>query len=89
MTGGNEFLHAQPYGAAVSSTGAADCETGQRGFVHKLNYFDPQGRMLATDVHTPGNQGPTFAGQSHVPAGETFSRNPTTGPQLATVPGNS
>ena len=73
----------------MSSTGAADCETGQRGFVHKLNYADPQGRLLATDPHIPGNQGPTFAGQSHVPAGETFSRNPTSGPQLSTVPGNS
>ena len=57
--------------------------------MHKLNYFDPQGRMLATDVHTPGDQGPTFAGRAKVPAGETFSRSPTTGPQLATVPGNS
>ncbi|MEO8968400.1 MAG: MlaD family protein [Solirubrobacteraceae bacterium] len=89
LTGGNEYLHAQPYGAAVSSTGAADCETGQRGFVHKLNYYDPQGRLLATDVHTPGLQGPTFAGSNQVPAGETFSRNPTSGPQLSTVPGNS
>ena len=87
--GGNEYLHAQPYGAAVDNQGNADCETGQRGFVRKLNYFDPQGRLLATDVHTPGNQGPTFAGRAKVPAGETFSRSPTSGPQLATVPGNS
>ena len=86
--GGNEFLHAQPYGAAVDNQGNADCETGQRGFPKKLNHFDPQGRNLASDVHTPGLQGPTFAGRQHVPAGETFSRNPTTGPQLANNPGN-
>ena len=71
------------------SNGAADCEVGQRGYVKKLNYFDPQGRDLAVDAHTPGSQGTTFAGRSRVPKGETFSRNPLTGPQLAPVPGNS
>lgn len=89
ITGGNEFLHSQPYGAAVSNSGVADCETGQRGYVKKLNYFDPQGRDLALDAHTPGDQGPTFAGRTRVPKGETFSRNPQTGPQLPPVPGNS
>ena len=88
-TGGNEFLHSQAYGAAINSAGNADCETGQRGYVKKLNFFDPQGRNLAVDAHTPGNQGPTFTGRAHVPKGETFSRNPLTGPQLTPVPGNS
>jgi virulence factor Mce-like protein len=87
--GGNEFTHGQPYGAAVSTTGAADCETGQRGFPKKLNYYDPQGRNLGTDVHTPGLQGPTFAGRTQVPKGETFSRAPSTGPQVPSVPGNN
>jgi hypothetical protein len=86
--GGNEYLHSQNYGAAVDNAGNADCETGQRGFPKRLNYFDPQHRNLATDVHTPGNQGPTFKGLAHVPAGETFSRNPTTGPQLVANPTN-
>ncbi len=83
--GGQQFLHAQSYGAAIDNHGNADCETGQRGWPKKLNQFDPQGRNLAVDAHTPGNQGPTFHGRSHVPAGETFSRNPTTGPQLPTT----
>jgi hypothetical protein len=86
--GGNEFLHAQPYGAAIDNHGNADCETGQRGYPKKLNYFDPQGRNFATDVHTPGNQGPTYTGSAHVPAGETFSRSPQTGPQLLPNPTN-
>ncbi len=86
--GGNEFLHSQNYGAAIDTHGNADCETGQRGYPKKLNYFDPQGRNLATDAHTPGLQGPTFAGRAHVPAGETFSRNPQTGPQLLPNPTN-
>ena len=89
VTGGNAYLHSQSYGAAILSNGAADCEVGQRGYVKKLNYFDPQGRDLAVDAHTPGSQGTTFAGRSRVPKGETFSRNPLTGPQLAPVPGNS
>ncbi|HEY1569282.1 MAG TPA: hypothetical protein VGF68_19800, partial [Solirubrobacteraceae bacterium] len=88
VTGGNEFLHAQAYGAAVDNQGNADCETGQRGYPLKLNHLDPSGRNLGTDSHTPGDQGPTFKGRARVPAGETFSRNPTTGPQLASIPSN-
>ena len=42
----------------------------------------------ALDPHTPGDQGPTFHGRTHVPAGETFSRNPQTGPQLQYNPSN-
>jgi virulence factor Mce-like protein len=89
LTGGNAFLHAQSYGAAVDNQGNADCETGQRGYPKKLNNFDPQGRNLAMDPHTPGLQGPTFNGLQRVPAGETFSRNPSTGPQLLNNPGNN
>jgi virulence factor Mce-like protein len=88
FTGGDEFLHAQAYGAAIDNQGNADCETGQRGYPKKLNYLDPQGRDLATDAHTPGDQGPTFAGRSRVPVGETFTRNPQTGPQLTYNPTN-
>jgi hypothetical protein len=88
LTGGNEFLHAQAYGAAVDNQGNADCETGQRGYPLKLNHLDPSGRDLGTDAHTPGDQGPTFKGRARVPAGETFSRNPTTGPELPSIPSN-
>ncbi len=88
QAGGPEFLHAQPYGAAIDNQGNADCETGQRGYPKKLNAFDPQGRNLAVDPHTPGDQGPTFHGRARVPAGETFSRNPQTGPQLPSDPSN-
>jgi len=88
FTGGNEYLHSQNYGAAIDNQGNADCETGQRGYPLKLNASDPEGRDLALDPHTPGDQGPTFKGRARVPAGETFSRNPTTGPQLASNPSN-
>jgi virulence factor Mce-like protein len=86
LLGGNEFLHNQNYGAAINTNGTADCETGQRGFPKKLSYFDPQHRNIAVSPHTPGSQGPTYKGRPRVPAGETFSRNPTTGPQLAYDP---
>jgi hypothetical protein len=88
VSGGNAYLHAQVYGAAVDNQGNADCETGQRGYPLKLNHLDPQGRDLATDAHTPGDQGPTYKGVAHVPKGETFSRSPTTGPQLTYIPSN-
>jgi ABC-type transporter Mla subunit MlaD len=86
--GGNEFLHSQNYGAAIDNAGNADCETGQRGYPKQLNSFDPQHRDFAIDPHTPGDQGPTFHGRARVPAGETFSRNPQTGPQLVANPSN-
>jgi phospholipid/cholesterol/gamma-HCH transport system substrate-binding protein len=88
QAGGPEFLHGPNYGAAIDNLGNADCETGQRGYPKKLNYFDPQGRNLDSDPHTPGNQGPTFAGRTRVPTGETFTRNPSTGSQLAYNPSN-
>jgi len=87
--GGNQFAHGPTYGAAVDTQGNADCETGQRGYVKQLNHLDPQGRNFDSDPHTPGNQGPTFAGRAHVPTGETFSRAPATGPQLPSLPGNN
>jgi phospholipid/cholesterol/gamma-HCH transport system substrate-binding protein len=86
--GGSEYFHAQTYGSAIDNQGNADCETGQRGYVKDLNYFDPQHRDLATDQHTPGDQGSTWRGRARVPRGETFSRNPTTGPQTLYNPSN-
>jgi virulence factor Mce-like protein len=86
--GGNEFLHGQAYTAAVNKNGTADCELGQRGYPKQINAFDPQHRDLVLDSHTPGSQGTTFHGRPRVPKGETFSREPTTGPMLPSNPGN-
>jgi hypothetical protein len=88
LIGGLEFAHSQVYGAAIDNQGNADCETGQRGYPRMLNHFDPEHRRLATDTRTPGDQGPTYTGRAHVPHGETFTRNPQTGPQLAPNPAN-
>jgi virulence factor Mce-like protein len=86
--GDAEFAHAQAYAGAVDSNGNADCEVGQRGYPDKLNALDPKDRNLVVDAHTPGDQGTTWGGLAHVPAGETFSRNPQNGPQLPNIPGN-
>jgi hypothetical protein len=88
LGGGNEFFHNQNYSSAIDTQGNADCETGQRGYPLRLNSFDPQGRNIVIDPHTPGDQGPTFAGRARVPTGETFGRNPQTGPQLPYNPSN-
>jgi virulence factor Mce-like protein len=83
-----EYLHGPIYAAAVDSHGSADCEVAQRGYVKKLNQSDPRHRNLDAEQYTPGDQGPTWTGLSRVPPGETFSRRPTTGPQLPLDPKN-
>jgi hypothetical protein len=87
--GDNQRLHGQPYGAAVDNAGNADCENGQRGYLNgNLNisgrFLDAEGNPfnIVADPHTPGDQGPTFAGRANVPAGETFTREPQTGDRL-------
>jgi virulence factor Mce-like protein len=86
--GDAEYVHGPAYAAAIDNQGNADCETGQYGYAAKLNHLDPKGRSLQYDAHVPGDQGATFSGLSRVPPGETYSRNPTTGPQLPYIPSN-
>ncbi len=83
-----EFLHAQPYGAAVTNSGQADCEYGQRGYTKRSTTGAPAGYNV---VNAPHNEvgyaaGPTYQyydkngphglGPTHVPPGETFTREP-------------
>jgi virulence factor Mce-like protein len=78
-----QFLQGPAYGAAITNTGAADCEAGQRGFLYR-NARNAKARFhVAVDPNNPGAQGPTFAGRPRVPKGQTFSRRPTTGPETA------
>jgi ABC-type transporter Mla subunit MlaD len=83
-----EYLHNDNYAAAIDNRGGADCETGQRGYVKRVNYFDPQHRNLGVDQHIPGDQGPMYTGLAQVPPGETFTRDPSTGPQTPHNPVN-
>ncbi|MDQ3850847.1 MAG: MlaD family protein [Actinomycetota bacterium] len=69
--------HDQIFGRAVDESGDADCETGQRGYPDRLASEFPPDLHIAVDPRTPGSQGPTFKGRPRVPAGETFSAEPT------------
>jgi virulence factor Mce-like protein len=86
--GSIEHLHGQPYAAAIDNKGNADCEHGQQGYPEgKLSAFAPAGLKIVTDPHTPGDQGSHYApiggpARTHVPKGETFTREPQTGEQL-------
>jgi len=60
-------LHQSDYPRSVDETGAADCESGQRGY---------PGGAVYTDHRTPGSQGPTFKGRPRVPEGQSFSAEP-------------
>ncbi|HEY2161559.1 MAG TPA: MlaD family protein [Solirubrobacteraceae bacterium] len=86
--GDAEYFHGPDYSAAINQSGTADCEIGQYGYPAKLNHLDPQGNSWETDAHFPGSQGTTWSGLSRVPQGETYSRNPATGPQLPYIPSN-
>jgi ABC-type transporter Mla subunit MlaD len=73
-------LHATPYNAAIDEQGNADCENGQRGYPRRLARFSDARFEIVTDPHIPGNQGPTYTGRAKVPEGQTFTREPVTGP---------
>jgi virulence factor Mce-like protein len=62
-------LHQADYNGAIDANGNADCEGGQRGYLNNDS--------VSTNHRTPGSQGPTYAGRARVPAGETFSNEPT------------
>lgn len=85
-----EYTHGQPYGAAITPSGKADCEGVQRGYPSRIaKYVDPK-YTVAGDPHTPGGTGPVFKsfddrnkkpsqrqlGTTQVPPGETFTRDP-------------
>jgi virulence factor Mce-like protein len=79
VRGDPEYLHGQAYGAAIDNQGNADCENGQRGYPSGRlapNAVDPK-YYVSLLAHTPGNQGPTYAGRTKVPAGQTFQREPS------------
>ena len=76
--GNAQFAQNQPYGAAITPDGRADCETGQRGWLERnAAGLDPQYRVNL-NPRTPGAQGPTFTGLPRVPKGETFTAVPQT-----------
>jgi hypothetical protein len=84
-------LHGAANGAAITNTGLADCENGQRGYVHGGPLSDQFGNPkfnIEVDAHWPlgYRHGSTYAhfnngvgygrNTDRVPAGETFTREP-------------
>ena len=89
VEGNAQFFHGPPYGAAVTDSGDADCEVGQRGFLHRnARYLLPRYKVHV-DGNSPGAQGPTFKGRERVPEGQTFTRKPETGPDRDLYPAES
>ena len=82
VSGARVNLHTNLYSAAVDRQGNADCESGQRGYIHKANATGDPKYNIVVDPHIPGNQGPTFTGRPRVPEGQTFSRTPLQGPPM-------
>jgi len=77
-----QFLHSNNYSAAIDRQGNADCESGQRGYIERQNFYGDPKFKTVVDPHIPGNQGTTFSGRPRVPEGQTFTRKPETGPQV-------
>jgi len=75
-------LHQNVYSAAVDRAGNADCESGQRGYLQRVNAFGDSKLNTVVDPHIPGIQGSTFTGRARVPAGQTFTRAPQSGPRV-------
>jgi virulence factor Mce-like protein len=82
INGTPQHLHLNTYTAAVTDDGRADCESGQRGYLERVNTYGDPSLKTVVDPHTPGVQGPTFTGRPRVPAGQTWSRHPEIGPQM-------
>jgi len=89
LEGNAQYAQNQPYAAAVTPDGKADCETGQRGWLERnAGGLDPKYRVNL-NPRTPGAQGPTFSGAPSVPAGQTFTATPETGPYPRLAPSES
>jgi virulence factor Mce-like protein len=78
--GNAQFFQGPVYTRAIDDQGNADCEQGQRGYIHRLARFAPKEYKIHSDPRSPGLQGPTYAGRAKVPAGQTFTALPETGP---------
>ena len=92
MEGNAQFLKGQDFPHSINDDGTADCESGQRGWLNRqaVNWpkqlDDGAPLRIARDPVSPGVQGPTYAGRDRVYPGQTFTRNPDSGPWTALGP---
>ena len=84
--GNAQFAQNQPYAAAITPDGRADCETGQRGWLERNAAGMDAKYRVNLNPRTPGVQGPTFRGLPRVPEGQTFTAAPETSDYLEMAP---
>ena len=89
IEGNKQYLHGNPYGAAITPDGRADCEAGQRGYLERNAKFYDKKYKIEQDARTPGAQGPTYTGRARVPKGQTFTAVPETGEYAKITPSTS
>ena len=77
-----QHLHSNNYSSAVTESGDADCESGQRGYMQRNAVYAPEDKDIVVDPHIPGAQGTTYTGRPRVPAGQTYDRAPMIGPRI-------
>jgi hypothetical protein len=86
LEGPQQFAQNQPYAAAITPDGRADCETGQRGWLQRNAGGLDAKYQVNLNPRTPGVQGPTFKGNPRVPEGQTFTHAPETSDYLLMAP---
>jgi hypothetical protein len=86
VRGNAQFAQNQPYGAAITEDGRADCETGQRGWLERNAAGLDSRYRVNLNPRTPGAQGPTFTGRPRVPKGQTFTAIPDTSDYTTIAP---
>ena len=60
--GNKQYLHGDPYGAAVTPDGRADCEAGQRGYLESNARFYDNQYKIDQDARHAGRPGPDLQG---------------------------
>jgi len=84
--GAPQYAQNQPYAAAITPDGRADCETGQRGWLERNAGGMDSKYRVNLNPRTPGAQGPTFVGKPRVPKGQTYTAAPQTSDYLQLAP---
>ena len=88
-SGNAQYAQNQPYAAAITPDGRADCETGQRGWLERNAGGMDSKYRVNLNPRTPGAQGPTFVGKPRVPKGQTYAAAPETSDYLQMSPSES
>ena len=90
IEGNKQYLHGNPYGAAITPDGRADCEAGQRGYLERnatLLRQEVQDRAGRADARRAGPD--LHRAAPACPPGQTFTAIPETGQYAKIAPSSS